>query len=199
AEQCEQPPADCQKKEAENPWLKVPVIHPVPRAGNFVVLPTGEGYYSLSDFLHDNYREKPPVYPYSPISICPIPFFDADFRYLEKPDNKQTDFFDFLHRVHLGDDWLFNTGGEFRNRYMNEVDSRLTGKNNTYDLIRTRVYGDLWYQNLFRIYVEFLDAHSSNQSLAPLVIDRDRADLLNLFADIYLWDVADRPVYVRGG
>src|SRR5438132_7251427 len=57
AGQCEQPPSDCQKKEPENPWLKVPVIHPVPRAGNFVVLPTGEGYYSLSDFLHDNYRE----------------------------------------------------------------------------------------------------------------------------------------------
>jgi hypothetical protein len=194
----EQPPDDSQKKD-ENPWLKVPPLRPIPRPGAFVIFPSGEGYYSLSDVLHGKFRDKPPVYPYTQVSICPFPFFDANFNYLDKPDNTQTDLFDCLHRIHLGDNWMFSTGGEFRDRYMNEVDARLTGKNNTYDLIRTRVYGDLWYQNCFRIYVEFLDAHTSPQSLVPLPIDQDRADMLNFFVDVRVCEIDGHPVYLRGG
>ncbi len=51
-------------------------------------------------------------------------FFNADnFGYLDDPNNTEHDFFDPLKRIHLGDNWLFTSGGEFRTRYMNEHDS----------------------------------------------------------------------------
>jgi hypothetical protein len=122
-----------------------------------------------------------------------------DWRYLEKPDNQEHDLFDPLKRIHIGDHWLFTTGGDFRIRYMNEVGSRLTGTNNTYYLYRTRVYGDLWYEDRFRVYAEFLDAHSFRQDLAPLPIDIDRSDMLNLFIDFKIAELACAPIYVRAG
>ena len=88
-------------------------------------------------------------------------FFDADFRYLDDPKNEYHDpIFDCLHRNHLGDCWLFSLGGEERLRLMDSQNDRLSGQNNRYMLERTRVYGDLWYSNLFRAYVEFIDARS---------------------------------------
>lgn len=187
------------KKEPKSPWAKVPPVRVFPRPGNFAILPTGPGYYSARDFCEDNFREKPPRYPYPPFALMSPSFFDADFRYLEDPKNEQHDFFDHLHRVHLGCDWLFSTGGQAWWRHMREVDSRFTPVTNEYDLYRTRVFGDLWYRDLFRFYVEFIDAASWNEDLPPLPIDEDRHDLQNIFVDLYLFDVADKPVYLRGG
>ncbi len=182
-----------------NPWAKIPPVRILPRVGNFPIPPTGPGYYSLLDFLKGNYREKPPRFPYSFTGGMFNSFFDADFRYLDDPKNTQHDIFDAIHRVHLGDNWLFNTGGEIRDRYMHEVNSRLTGKTNTYDLFRTRVYGDLWFKDIFRVYVEFIYADSSTQSLPPAAIDVNRGDLLNAFVDIKLFRFNDHNAYVRLG
>src|SRR5262249_28270201 len=101
--------------------------------------------------------------------------------------------------IHLGENFLFSTGGETWWRHMHEVDSRLTGRNNDYDLTRTRVYGDLWYRDEFRIYVEYLDAHVFNQDLPPLPPDVDRSDFLDLFADIKVAEIDGKPAYVRLG
>jgi hypothetical protein len=192
--------ADQKKKERPKSfWETNPPVRPTPRAGWFLILPTGPGYYSLWDFLTGRELEKPPVFPYSPISPMPGSFFDADFRYLENPENKQYDLFDCLHRIHFGDCWMFSTGGEERLRYMNEVDSRLSGRDNSYLLERTRVYGDLWYGNSFRAFVEFLDARSTHQTLNPLIIDQDHGDLLNAFIDVKLLDIGGKPTYVRVG
>src|SRR5262249_20653807 len=158
-----------------------------PPPGFFSVPPKGPGYYSLHDLLTGTCRKDPPKFPYPPFALMSPGFFDADFRYLEDPKNKQHDLFDPLHRVHLGDGWLFNTGGEARWRHMHEVNSRLSGVTNDYDLVRLRVYGDLWYRDVFRVYVEFLSAHSFNQNLPPALIDVDRADLLDAFIDLKLF------------
>ncbi len=180
-------------------WDNVPPIQPVPRLGNFAVPPTGCGYYSALDAILGDCRQGPPHYPYPPTGYMAGSFFNADFRYLDNPDNQQHDFFDCLKRIHLGDDFMFTTGGEVRLRYMDETDSRLSGKNNDYDLFRTRVYGDLWYRDQIRVYAEFLYADSGGQELAPLGIDENRSDLLNLFVDLKVGDIDGKPIYVRGG
>ena len=68
----------------------------------------------------DNYREKPPVYPWPPFTLDVVPFYDNNFRYLDDPDNTQTDWLDPLKRIHLGENWLLSFGGEERIRYDDE-------------------------------------------------------------------------------
>jgi hypothetical protein len=178
---------------------KVPPVQPLPRPGFFPMLPTGPGYYSLLDALTGNYRDGPPKYPYPRVAAMTNSFFDADFRYLDDPTNAETDFFDPLKRVRVGDNWLFSTGGEVRNRIMSEYNSRLTQADNNYDLTRVRVYGDLWFRDDFRIYAEFIGAYTIWQDLPPLPIDENRADFLNLFIDAKLFELDGKPVYARIG
>jgi len=180
-------------------WGHVPVIRPMPPVGNFPVRPTGEGYYSALDWLLGRQRATPPVFPYSPVGPMFNSFFDANFLYLDNPNNTQFDYLDFLHQIHIGDNWVFNTGGEYRNRYMQEDNSRLTGLTNDYDLQRVRVYGDLWFRDWARFYVEFLSAQTFGQSLAPLAIDYDPYDFENLFMDLKIPGTGDHPAYVRMG
>jgi hypothetical protein len=103
--------------------------------------------------------------------------------------------------MHLGDDWLFSIGGEERFRYMNEVDSRLNkaGLDDTYELLRSRVYGDLWYRDVFRFYAEFLAANIEDPDLPPALIDQVRPTMLNLFAELKVFELDDHGVYLRGG
>ena len=180
-------------------WSKVPPVRIIPRTGNFAIPPSGCGYYSLHDVLFGEYREKPPRFPYPPFAIMQPSFYEADFRYLDDPKNTQDDLFDPLHRIHLGDNFLFNTGGQASIRYMHELDSRLSGKDNDYELFRTRVYGDMWYKDRLRVYGEFITAQSFDQDLRPLAIDRNYADILNLFVDLKIADFESYPVYVRTG
>jgi hypothetical protein len=182
-----------------SPWLKNPPVQFIPRPGFFAVPPTGPGYYSLLDLLTHNDRDKPPAFGYPRSAIMIYPMFDTDWRYVDQP-GYDPDLLERLHRLHLGDNWLFATGGEFRIRYANEINSRLSGKDNDYDLTRLRLFGDLWYRDTFRVFIEFLSAQSSTQNLTPLIIDRDYADLLNLFVDFKLFEGSSGvPWYVRGG
>jgi len=185
-------------------WQTHPRYPVLPRPGGFFQIPpTGPGYYSLKDLLTHQYRENPPPFGYNRFALYFFPFFDADFRYVEDPKkNKDIDCLEKLHRVHLGcgDDWLFGTGGEFTYRLSNEINSRGTGKDNRYDLTRVRLFGDLWYRDLFRIYIEGISAQSFNQDLKPLPIDRDYLDLLNLFIDLKIFqEDGGVPWYLRGG
>jgi hypothetical protein len=147
-----------------------------------------------------NYRENPPVFPVPPFGLIPpVPFFDANYRYLDKPDNTQTNWADFTKRIHIGDNWMLSIGGEERIRYNNEVDSRLTGKDNVFESYRSRFYSDLWYRDLFRVYAEFQYSDVADQDLAPSASDIDRGDLLNLFVDVKAVQLGDNAAYVRGG
>ncbi|MCI0457855.1 MAG: alginate export family protein, partial [Gemmataceae bacterium] len=194
---------DSKKDEPKDPWVefwkKVPPVRIFPPPGNISVPPSGPGYYSLRDLVTGTYRDKPPRFPYPPFALMSPSFFDADFRYLEDPKNTQHDFFDPLHRIHLGDDWLFNTGGQAWWRHMHEVNSQLSGVTNNYDLLRLRVYGDLWYCDRFRVYVEFISADSYHENRLPALIDVDRADLQNAFIDVKLCEIDGKPAYVRVG
>jgi len=180
-------------------WSKIPPVRIIPRTGNFPIPPSGAGYYSLLDMIFGEYREKPPRFPYAPFALMQPPFYEVDWRYLDDPKNTQHDFFDPLHRIHFGDNFLFNTGGQTSVRYMHELDSRLSGKDNDYELYRARIYGDMWYQDRLRVYAEFITAQSFNQDLPPLIIDRNYADLLDLFADVKIADVNGYPAYLRIG
>jgi hypothetical protein len=175
----------------------IPVSY-IPRPGFFAVQPTGPGYYSLLDQLTGQYREKPPTFGYPRSAIMINAMFDTDWSYVDK-EGYQPDILERLHRLHLGDNWTFGTGGEFRTRWADEHNARLSGKTNDYDLTRLRVYGDLQYKDTFRVFVEFISAQSFWQDLQPLIIDRDYADLLNAFVDLKIFQDDGAPWYVRAG
>jgi hypothetical protein len=180
-------------------WMHVPNVQPFPPLGNTIVPPRGSGYYTFLELLRGDRREGPPTFAYPRFGLMPWSFFNADWRYLENADPQDRDPFDFLKRIRFLDDFMFTTGGEFRYRYNNEVDSRLSGKDNVYELTHTRLYGDLWYRDLFRIYGEFINAQSFDQDLPPQPIDQYNPNFLNLFADAKVWTIKDQPLYFRAG
>lgn len=180
-------------------FKKVPPVQVFPRPGFFSIPPSGPGYYSLLDRLTGNYRQEAPKFGYPPFALMGPGLFDADWRYLDDPKTPPQDFLDRLKRIHIGDDWLFSTGGQASSRYMNEWNSRLTEQNNVYDLYRVRTYGDLWYKDVFRFYVEGIYADSAWQDLPPQVIDRNKGDFQNLFVDLKVMELGGQPVYVRTG
>ncbi len=174
---------------------------PAPRPGIFAVPPTGPGYYSLFDALEGNERKGPPKYPYARFALQPPSFFDINWRYLDDPKNTDHDYFDFLKRRRIGDNWIFTAGGDVWSRTMWEQNSRLTGRFNDYNLVRTRAYADFWYDDVFRLYGEFIYADSLGPNLNPLPIDVNRSDFQNLFFDLKVFEFGekDNPVYLRVG
>jgi Alginate export len=186
---------------SSSPWAKVPPVTPLPRAGWFIIPPTGPGYYSLKDVVTDTYRQQPPKYPYPPTSIIPNSYFDADYRYLDDPNNTQFDWSDCYKRIHLGDNWLLSIGGEERVRFQHEEGGylRLHGTDDDYTLVRSRVYLDLWFRDRFRVFAEFYDAQVTGEDLVPNATDVNHSDFLNLFGELKLFELDDNPVYVRAG
>ena len=178
---------------------KVPLVTPMPRPGVSIAPPSGAGYYSLWDQITGNERKAPPVAPYAPFGLLPTSSFDIDFRYLAKPGYEK-DLFDPIKRIKLADDWLVSFGGNFWYRHVHESDSRLTNNtDNTFNLIRTRLHADIWYQDKFRLFAEGIDSRSFSQTLAPLASDANHTDMLNLFADIKLATAKEGVGYVRVG
>jgi len=184
---------------APDTFKNVPTPRPAPRMGSFPIPPTGPGAYSLLDALRGEELAGPPKYPYPRFGLMAPSFFDADFRYLDDPKNTECDFYDPLKRIRVGDNWMFSTGGSLWNRYMSEGNSRLGRTDNDYNLTRARVYGDLWYRDQVRFYAEFLGGFTSGQELAPLPIDQNRGDFLNLFVDLKIGEWAGKPAYLRVG
>lgn len=170
-----------------------------PRPGMFAIPPSGCGAYSLLDAFRRDYHDKPPQFAYPPFVLMQYPFFDADWRYLDDPKTPPRDIFDHMKRIRLGDDWLFATGGQAWFRYLNETNSRLTGTHNEYHQVRTRIYGDLWYQDRLRLYVEGIYAGTYGLDLPPLITDLNEFDFLDLFIDAKLGTLAGEPVYARIG
>jgi len=180
-------------------WKKIPRVRAFPRPGFFPVPPAGPGYYSLLDQIRGEELKAPPKYPYPRVGPIQPSFFDLDnFAYLDDPKNTEHDHFDALKRIRC-DDWLFVTGGDVRGRYENRWNDRLGQRDNIYSLGRVRTYGDLWYCDHFRLYVEGIFAASAWHDQPPLPIDQNRADFLNLFVDLKVaeWDGA--PAYIRVG
>jgi len=182
-------------------WSKYPAtIKPMPRPGIFPIPPApGPGYFSLWDQLTGEMRQAPPKSGYAPFAINAWPFYDADWRYVEQINPADRTLVESLKRIHLNDCWLFSTGGEYWIRYMHEHNSRLSEQRNTYTLNHVRMFTDLWYRDWLRIYGEYVWADSKGEDLPPVPPDVDRGDILDLFVDLKLFELAGKPVFVRGG
>ncbi|AMV28037.1 hypothetical protein VT84_26770 [Gemmata sp. SH-PL17] len=198
------PAAKAPEEKKKVDWSKVPVVAKRPPTGwwtGTTVPSGGPGYYSLRDVIEGNYRDERPKQPYGPWSLNSTPYFDFDFRYLDDPKNTQHDWADAYKRVHFGpeDNFLFSTGGEVRYRYMNELSSRGTGRNNFYDLFRVRAYGDFWYKDEYRVFVEFMDTQVYGNRLAPGPTDESGPDIQNAFVEAKVGNPFGGPLSVRVG
>ncbi len=187
-------------------WETVwPTIVPYPRIGNFNVAPSGPGYYTLYDYLTGKQLQERPKNPYLQWGQNANPFFNVDFRYLDNPNNTEAFFLDGIKRIHLGNGWLFSTGGEVRDRYTSLQNAYLynkkpqAGDDEAFNVFRARVYGDLTYCDIFRLYAEFTTADTSPQVVPHPSSDVDKADILNLFVELKALPLGDNAVYLRGG
>lgn len=180
-------------------WSKVPPITPTPRAGWFTFNPSGPGYYTLLDQLRGVLRPDAPPAPLGRTGSYATPSYDHDFRYLEKPDNTYHMWSDFYKRVHVRDDFLFSAGGEYRYRYNDYTNSQLTGLTDTFNHSRLRVYGDVWYRDRFRLFVEMIDARVFDDPLPPATTDVTGTDFLNAFVELKAAEIDGNAVQVRVG
>ena len=127
------------------------------------------------------------------------PFYNNDFSYLDNPDYVSCDWFDILKGIQVGSCLTLDVGGEYRMRFHDEVNMRLTGLDDDYLLQRTRLYFDSRYGGWLRAYIEFLDANSSYEDLPPRTIDENRADFNNLFGEAKLCEACDGVLSARVG
>jgi hypothetical protein len=140
-------------------------------------------------------KAKKPPSPYKGV------FYDNDFSYLNDPANTYCYLGDSLKQMELGN-WVFDVGGEYRMRYHDEDHlrgSNLTGGSDDFLLYRTRAYVNMKYSDWFRFYGEAIDAYSSGEKLTPRIIEENRFDALNLFADAMLLDGDCGKFWARGG
>ena len=111
-------------------------------------------------------------------------FFESNWGYLdgEVPDIEK-DWFDRLKRIHPNDNWTMTFGGEVRFRWENVVSQFYREFNENYWLNRERLYGDFWYRDAVRGYIEFISAEKHGQNDPTVFTDVNKADLLNAFFD----------------
>ncbi len=99
------------------------------------------------------------------------------------------------------DETTLSFGGQIRYRYMDE-DNRLRPfgpARSTYDLWRWTNYLELKDSDLYRLYVEMIDASIFNEDLPPTFIDENRADILQAYGDVLLFEWDGAPVVLRAG
>lgn len=174
-------------------------VQPLAPPGAAPILPTGSGYYTLLQMVQGTPGAAPPRWPYQRTGPIMMPFFENNFSYLDSIPFADRDWAEKLKRIPVGNHWLFSTGGEVRYRYNSETNSQLTGRSNDYGLIRTRAYGDVWFEDLFRFYGEFLYGEIFNNELPPLTRDVNRGDIQNMFIDARVFEHNGNPVFVRLG
>lgn len=190
--------APCTDCEPFN-FKKVPPVRPATRPGMFPIPPSGAGAYNLLAALRGQDSPAAPKFGYPPFGLMPPSFFDADFRYLDDPKTPPQNVLDRMKRIPIGDDWLLSVGGQTMTRYHSEYNSRLTQRDNNYDLSRFRLYTDLWYKDRLRLFAELNATYSIWQDLPPLAIDESGPEIQNLFVDLKLGELRNAPVYLRAG
>ena len=139
-------------------------------------------------------KRTPPAFPgpqvLPPVGPWKLMYFDNDFATYKKDPKHEylpgEELKDMPMEV-FGVPMLLSTGGEIRDRYMNEA-NRLrpggipVGKTTDYNLVRWRQYFDLRVGD-FRVYFEGVDASSTGSSLPYQAIDVNRWEIQNLFGD----------------
>ncbi len=196
---CETCPPAAPKPPATWHGYKLPV-QPFAPPGAFPPPPTGPGYYTLLALVQGEEQQKPPRWPYPRGGPFPFSFAETNFSYLDAIPFNERDWAEKLKRIPLGDHFLFSTGGELRYRYNYETNSRGTGITDTYNLFRNRLWADMWYEDKFRIYGEYLYGESLGQDLPPYPRDVNLGAMQQLFADIKVFETdKGNPIYVRIG
>jgi hypothetical protein len=158
-----------------SPSQPPPEITPADSAGAVAVQPSAE---------------KPPPNPYKGV------FYDNDFSYLDDPTNDYYYLGDFMKRRRLWGSLMLDVGGEYRLRQNNQ---HVLMRHDSFLLHRTRVYGDLHFDDRFRAYIEAIDATSEWANLVPRLIDENRFDALNVFGDFRLVEGSQGALWLRGG
>jgi hypothetical protein len=129
-------------------------------------------------------------------------FWNNNFDYLCDPCYDQCHLGDVLKRRCLGDYTVLDIGGSYRLRYHHEDNMRglgLTGNDDDFALHQTRLYANVETGSWLRVYAEMIDAVSNDENFNPRPIEEDRADLLNLFADVLLYGGARGDLSLRVG
>jgi len=95
----------------------------------------------------------------------------------------------------------FSAGGQLRHRHMDErfrLRPQGAVRRDIYELWRFTPYlqvGNDWITG----YVQAIDASIFNEDIPKVAIDENRADLLQYYLDINVWDFDGRPVHLRYG
>ncbi|MHC4401588.1 MAG: alginate export family protein [Planctomycetota bacterium] len=118
-------------------------------------------------------------------------FYDNNFNYLYHQAYHDWHLGESLKRRCLGDCIEYDFGGEYRARAHSENNMRglgLTGRDDDFLLHRTRLYLNADVGNSLRFYGEVIDAVSNYENFRPRLIEENRSDVLNLFADGKLFE-----------
>lgn len=100
------------------------------------------------------------------------------------------------------DDLTYSIGGEIRYRYMDERNRlRPMGalRRDTYDLWRVTPFMELKYRDWITGYVQAIDASIFENDISRLPIDENRADLLQYYVDLNLFDSGHGDLHYRYG
>lgn len=100
------------------------------------------------------------------------------------------------------DDVTYSVGGALRYRYIDErnrLRPPLAAGRSSYDQYRFTPFVELGYKDLVKGYVQAIDAPTFNNELPQLIIDENRADLLQYYVDLQLLDVDSGKVRFRYG
>ncbi len=128
--------------------------------------------------------------------------YDEDFSYLDGPkESFDSDFFDPIKNIHLGDDWRLTLGGEFRFRIEAETNKAFGATEpaqDTFTLYRYLIHTDLRYRKLFRVFVQGAAMFDEDRDLALRPIDENRWDLHQLFFDLRVLG-EENPLTLRVG
>jgi hypothetical protein len=131
-------------------------------------------------------------------------FYANDFGNLSNPDYKGSCFGDSFKRLSVGRQGKLDIGGQLRYRYHSEFGmgrqagfSGFQGTQNDFGLVRARLYANYQMNERIRLFAEDIYADiAANAAYLPRPIDRNRGDLLNLFADVKFPKLFDTNVRI---
>lgn len=129
-------------------------------------------------------------------------FYENDFSYLLQANPQEYYLGDGFKRLAAGRWITCDVGGQFRLRHHSERNHRglgVTGRDDNFLLYRTRLYLNAEVGQMFRAYVEAIDAVSNYETFAPRPIEENRNDFLNLFGDVQLFETEAGRLWARVG
>lgn len=129
-------------------------------------------------------------------------FYDNKFQYVLDPCYKDFYLGDSFKRIPGVHKTHIDLGGQYRMRFHDEQNFRGLGLNGVDDdflLHRTRLFANVELGKRGRLFAEYLDALSTNETFAPRAIEENRSDFLNLFYDAPLLQEKDESLTARVG